>query len=55
MSRPIIGITSSLACERDEGASQVLDCRYVDAVERAGGCPLILPMCTAAESLRPLL
>tara|TARA_B100001123_G_C15146627_1_gene961800 strand:- start:326 stop:1042 length:717 start_codon:yes stop_codon:yes gene_type:complete len=55
MSRPIIGITSSLSCDRDGGSSQVLDCRYVDAVERAGGCPLILPMCTAADSLRPLL
>ena len=55
MPRPIIGITSSLARDCDEGSSQVLDCRYVDAVERAGGCPLILPMCTAVESLRPLL
>lgn len=50
MERPIIGITSSLSAE-----AQVLGCRYVDAVERAGGCPLILPMTAEPEALRPVV
>lgn len=50
MERPIIGITSSLSAE-----AQVLGCRYVDAVERAGGSPLILPMTAMRETLRPVV
>ncbi len=39
MKRPLIGITTSL----NEG-EQRLDIRYLHAVERAGGLPLIVPM-----------
>jgi putative glutamine amidotransferase len=53
MGRPLIGITSSL----NEGpeARQAVDRRYVAAVERAGGCPVLLPMTSRAEGLEPLL
>ena len=51
MSLPIIGITSSL---NDEG-EQTLDRRYVEAIERAGGCPVILPMTRARAALAPVL
>ena len=54
MSGPIIGITSSLAASSGR-ASQVLDCAYLDAVERAGGSPLILPMSAESEGLQPVL
>lgn len=54
MSRPFIGITGSLAAAPGS-YRQVVDGYYIDAVERAGGCPLILPMTARAESLRPLL
>lgn len=51
--RPLIGITTSLSGQ--EGASrQVLDRAYVEAVERAGGCPVVVPVTAAPESLRPL-
>jgi putative glutamine amidotransferase len=32
-----------------------VDHRYVAAVERAGGCPVLLPMTARAEALEPLL
>ena len=51
--RPLIGITTSLSGQ--EGASrQVLDRAYVEAVERAGGCPVVVPVTDSPESLRPL-
>jgi putative glutamine amidotransferase len=53
VSRPLIGITTSLS----EGAEarQVVDHLYVEAVERAGGCPVLLPMTSQQEALEPLL
>ena len=51
--RPLIGITTSLAGEGGT-SRQVLDRAYVEAVERAGGCPVVVPVTAAAESLRPL-
>jgi len=53
--RPLIGITTSLAEPQEGGCRQVVDWHYVDAVERAGGCPLLLPMTSKAETLEPLL
>lgn len=51
--RPLIGITTSLAGQEGE-SRQVLDRAYVEAVERAGGCPVVVPVTASAESLRPL-
>ena len=53
MSRPLIGITTSLSEGPD--ARQVVDRLYVEAVERAGGCPVLLPMASQAQTLEPLL
>ncbi|MGY8825222.1 MAG: gamma-glutamyl-gamma-aminobutyrate hydrolase family protein [Candidatus Latescibacterota bacterium] len=50
MSRPLIGITTSLT-----DSAQILPHRYVEAVERAGGAPLLLPMTAKAEAQRPVL
>ena len=46
MSRPLIGITSSL----NAAGEQVLDRRYVEAVERAGGAPLMVLSAPAASA-----
>ncbi len=46
MGKPIIGITTGLSRE-----TQSVGCHYADAVERAGGCPLMLPMPTRRETL----
>lgn len=54
MVRPLIGITTSLE-ESADRSRQVVDRRYVEAVERAGGCPLLLPMTARSETLEPLL
>ena len=51
--RPLIGITTSLAGDGGTGR-QVLDRAYVEAVERAGGCPVVVPVTASAESLEPL-
>ena len=51
MSRPLIGSTSSL----NAAGEQVLDRRYVEAVERAGGAPLILPMTVEQVALAAVL
>ena len=51
MKLPLIGITSSL----DEAGDQTLDHRYVEALESAGGCPVILPMTGSSKTLAPLL
>ena len=50
MARPLIGITTSL-----NGTSQTLQRRYVDAVERAGGAPVIVAQTTDLTAQRPLL
>lgn len=50
MGRPLIGITTSLT-----NSSQVLPHRYVEAVERAGGAPLLLPMTANREAQQPVL
>lgn len=55
MSRPVIGITSSLRRNADGEMTQVLGCEYLDAIEKAGGAPLILPMTAAQEALQPVL
>ena len=47
MTRPRIGITTSL-----EEGRQTLDLRYVQAVEAAGGIPIIVPMLESAEAAR---
>ena len=47
----MIGITTSFDAKR---AQQSLDRDYVIAVERAGGCPLLLPMTERRETLVPL-
>ena len=51
MSRPIIGITTSFLSKSKQ---QSLNHEYVIAVERVGGCPLILPMTEEQETLAPL-
>ena len=50
MARPLIGITTSLT-----GMSQTLQRRYVDAVERAGGAPVIVAQTADSTAQRPLL
>ncbi len=47
MAVPRIGITTSL-----EDGRQTLDLRYVQAVEAAGGIPIIVPMLESAEAAR---
>ena len=47
MSRPRIGITTGL-----EQGRQTLDLRYAQAVEAAGGLPIILPLLNSAEAAR---
>ena len=54
MARPLIGVTSSLA-RRDDGVRQVLDTHYIEAVERAGGCPVIVPMTQGRGGLEALV
>ena len=51
MSRPLIGITSSLNAD----GQQTLDHHYVDAVVEAGGAPLVLPMTTERTPLQAVL
>ena len=51
MSRPMIGITTSFDTQNKQ---QSLDRDYVIAVERAGGCPLLLPMTEQHNTLAPL-
>ncbi len=43
-SRPRIGITTSLNTTDDSVTEQRLDLRYVDAVVRAGGLPVVVPI-----------
>lgn len=53
--RPLIGITTSLREEDGGGRRQNLETSYVDAVEAAGGCPVVLPMTASRHALQPLL
>ena len=53
--RPLIGITTSISTTDDGRWKQNLDGYYVDAVECAGGCPVIVPMAASQDSLQPLL
>lgn len=56
MSGPIIGITTSLETdEKGKNPRQILGHSYIEAVEHAGGCPLILPMTERPETLSPTL
>jgi putative glutamine amidotransferase len=50
MVRPLVGISTGF--RRDE---QILERSYVDAVERAGGSPLLLPFGVGDEALDPVL
>jgi putative glutamine amidotransferase len=52
MYRPVIGITTSVESEGpDQITQQVLGHTYVEAVERAGGCPVIVPVVQEKETL----
>ena len=51
MTLPLIGITTSFDAQSKQ---QSLDRDYVIAVERAGGCPLLLPMTERSDALAPL-
>ena len=51
MTLPLIGITTSFDAQNKQ---QSLDRDYVIAVERAGGCPLPLPMTERSTALAPL-
>ena len=55
MSRPIIGITTSIEAPNGRDCRQAVGRAYVRAVERAGGCPVILPMVERREALAPVL
>lgn len=55
MTRPRIGITTSLNRTVRGDLEQRLDHRYVSAVERAGGLPLIAPMVTSDDAARALV
>lgn len=50
MTTPVLGITTGL-----QRGIQTIDCRYLDAVERAGGAPALVPMTRTARGLAPLL
>jgi putative glutamine amidotransferase len=55
MHQPVIGITTGYTPEKDQNrAQQSVNHEYVLAVERAGGCPALLPMTENAESVAPL-
>jgi putative glutamine amidotransferase len=53
--RPLIGITTSLSEDEVGRWRQSLDGHYVEAVEGAGGCPVIVPMTASRDALQPLL
>lgn len=54
MQRPFIGITGDYAL-RDPGEQFSLNADYFDAVEKAGGVPVLLPPVRNDEALRALL
>ncbi len=49
MALPIIGITAGLEPAEGGDLRQALDPRYVRAVERTGGCPILLPAAERGE------
>ena len=51
---PIIGITTNLD-EKSNPPRQTLNHNYVQAVEQAGGIPLILPITDSPSTLTPIL
>ena len=55
MPRPLIGVTGSLEGGGGVSPTQSLDCRYVDAVARAGGCPVVLPLCAESDAVDPIV
>ena len=55
MARPIIGITTSLESSSNNNSRQVIDSRYVEAVEHSGGALVTLPMVANPESLTSCL
>ena len=52
--RPVIGITTDIVCEDDGRHVQLVDDAYVEAVERAGGSPVIVPIVDGLESLEAI-
>jgi len=55
MTPPLIGITTSYTPTKDQNkAQQSVNHDYVLAIERAGGCPVLLPMTENAQSLTPI-
>jgi putative glutamine amidotransferase len=55
MNPSIIGITTGYTPEKGQNkAQQSVNHDYVRAVERAGGCPVLLPMTENAQSLVPI-
>ena len=55
MSRPVIGITTSIETPERGDSRQIVGRAYINAVERAGGCPVILPMVESRAALAPVL
>ena len=55
MPRPVIGITTSVETPEGGDSRQVVSRAYIRAVERAGGCPVILPMVEHRDALAPVL
>ena len=56
MASPIIGITTGFTPEKNQDrAQQSVNHDYVLAVERAGGCPVLLPMTDQTATLDPIL
>jgi len=51
---PLIGITTSYH-EQGRRWRQSLDGHYIEAVEAAGGCPVIVPMVASQRNLQPFL
>lgn len=56
MTAPIIGITTGFTPEKKQNrAQQSVNHDYILAVERAGGCPILLPMTDQTATLDPIL
>ena len=53
--RPLIGITTSLNRTEGDVLEQRLDLRYVHALERAGGLPVLIPMLQSDEATDELV
>ena len=55
MKKPLIGITTSMTSSDGRIARQTLGHACVAAIERAGGCPLLMPMVRGRSALNPLV